>query len=62
MGNNARWCHSLKGEKSLNTGEEKDKKQNNGQNEQIGIRKLSNINEHHCTNIRNMTVKGSIDT
>ena len=45
-----------------------DEKRENGQNESIGqnerngICRLSNVNEHHCINICNMTVKGSVGT
>ena len=55
---NARWCHSLKGDKVLNMGKNMTDKESNGENERSGICILSNINEHPCTNICNMTVNG----
>ena len=39
-----------------------DKKEENGQNELIGVCILLNVNEHKCTNICNMTVQGSVGT
>ena len=68
MGNNSKWYHFLMGEKNLNTSGKLIEKQKNGQNDcsrqnaRIGICVVSNTNQHHCTNICNMNVEGSLGT